>query len=370
MGEQSRPKLLHDRKIRFRQPLIDTLPGRARIDHERRFVTLPGSVGSTRPVYLCQLNHPRDKHPTDDLVGCESMLHYCIVEFLSLALLSECSRAFLAPHRIRQSHGVACQRQPLFLAAASSNKNVEDNDDDDDGVEIDWEALSAELVSEDEDDGLNDGEWLPDRELARQRNERARVYVEKVQHAAKVEKTPSEKRSAQPSTTTTKERASPYTDEEEDVIAAMGGKTHHPQRKREQGFLGDSTLHEIATDYSVPISYLADVLCLWGVPIPIDTHERLGDLVTGEQAFAILEAVNSLDVSALHDRYSNTNLQQLCYEWDIELQQAFELAMKEGWSLPFGVQTCLRVEQENELLRVLGVQGQLEISDYDYDDDY
>jgi hypothetical protein len=30
------------------------------------------------------------------------------------------------------------------------------------------------------------------------------------------------------------------------------------------------------------------------------------------------------------------------------------MAIKEGWSLPFGVQTCLRVEQEDELLRVLG----------------
>jgi hypothetical protein len=95
---------------------------------------------------------------------------------------------------------------------------------------------------------------------------------------------------------------------------------------------------------------------MWGVPIPINIDDRLGDLVTGEQAFALLEAVNSLDVAQLHDRYSNTSLLTLCYEWDIDLQKAFEMAMKEGWSLPFGVQTCLRVEQESELLRVLGGQ--------------
>ena len=140
----------------------------------------------------------------------------------------------------------------------------------------------------------------------------------------------------------------------------MGGKvkpgkdsTTH-QSKREDGFLGDSTLQEIATDYSVPVCYLADVVCMWGAPVPINVHDRLGDLVTGEQAFALLEAVNSLDVAALHDRYSNSNLVQFCYEFDILLQGAFEMAMKEGWSLPFGVQTCLRVEQEDELLRVLG----------------
>ena len=155
----------------------------------------------------------------------------------------------------------------------------------------------------------------------------------------------------------------------------MGGKTHHPQRKREPGFLGDSTLQEIATDYSVPICYIADVLCMWGVTPPINVHDRLGDLVTGEQAFSLLEAVNSLDISALHDRYSNTNLLQLSAEWDIDLQKAFEMAMREGWSLPFGVQTCLRVEQEDELVRVLGNplamsrEGVTEEEYYDDDDD-
>jgi hypothetical protein len=92
---------------------------------------------------------------------------------------------------------------------------------------------------------------------------------------------------------------------------------------------------------------------MWGCPVPINCNDRLGDLVTGEQAFAIVETVNSLDIAALHDRYSNSNLVQICAEWDMDLQAVFEMAMKEGWSLPFGVQTCLQVEQEEELLRVL-----------------
>lgn len=293
------------------------------------------------------------------------MLYCCIILHISLVLLVKCCNAFLARSmatRIHHVHMLPAFRPILF----ASNKAFEDVEDEEEA--IDWETLSAELVSEDDDDGLNDGEWLSDREKARQRNERARMYVEKVQDTVKKVENKQTEQSTTPSTI--KERASPYTDEEEDVIAAMGGKTHHSQRKREEGFLGDSTLQEIATDYSVPISYLADVLCTWGVPIPINIHEKLGDLVTGEQAFALLEAVNSLDVSALHDRYSNTNLQQLCYEWGIELQEAFEMAMKDGWSLPFGVQTCLRVEQEKELLRILGSQGLLRIPDSEYDDDY
>ena len=116
--------------------------------------------------------------------------------------------------------------------------------------------------------------------------------------------------------------------------------------------MGDSTLAEIAIDYSVPVCYLADVMVTWGVPIPINIDDRLGDLVTGEQAFALVEAVNSLDVGALQDRYSNSSLEQLCADWDMDMKQVFEFAMKEGWNLPFGVRTNLRMEQESELLRV------------------
>ncbi|KAL3904002.1 MAG: hypothetical protein SGILL_010233 [Bacillariaceae sp.] len=160
-------------------------------------------------------------------------------------------------------------------------------------------------------------------------------------------------------------RKSPYTDEEEELIEAMGGKNVMKQSKREEGFLGDSTLKDIATDYSVPICYLADVLCMWKVPVPINIHDRLGDMVTGEQAFALVEAIHTLDMGVLNDRYSNENMLQVCAGWNIEINDAFQFAMKEGWSLPFGVRTNLRVEQEDELLRVFSTLYQ---DDDDNDD--
>jgi hypothetical protein len=236
-------------------------------------------------------------------------------------------------------------------AKAKSKGDAEDKEEIEDVVDDDLlRVLSSELVDDDEDGEVD---WMTDREKARILKEESRVYVEQEEKEstseAKQEKSATEGKK-QPDAG--KNRASPYTEEEEDVISAMGGRTRG-SRKRESGFLGDSTLEEIATDYSVPICYLADVLCMWGVPVPINFNDRLGDLVTGEQAFAIVEAVNSLDIAALHDRYSNQNLIQICAEWDMDLQAVFEMAMKEGWSLPFGVQTCLRVEQEEELIRVL-----------------
>jgi hypothetical protein len=203
---------------------------------------------------------------------------------------------------------------------------------------------------DDNDDSADD--WTPDREIAKQRRLDRRIYAEKViQETAAVDAdtlTSNNDSSRQQK----QSRPSAYTDEEEAVIASMGGKTK--SARREQGYLGDSTLQEIARDYSVPICYICDCLCLWGVPVPIDVHARLGDLVTGEQAFALLEAVNSLDVGILHDRYYHQNIVNLCAEWDIPIQDAFAMCMKEGWSLPFGVRTVLRVEQAEELTRVLG----------------
>ena len=136
-------------------------------------------------------------------------------------------------------------------------------------------------------------------------------------------------------------------------MGPMGGPFGGEPAYREEGYLGDSTLKEISMDFSVPISYLADVVASWGVPVPIDPLGRLGDMVTGEQAFAMLEAVHTLDVAALHDRYSEDNLMNICDYYDIDLKEAFDFAMKRGWALPFGVRTFLRVEQEDELLEAL-----------------
>ena len=175
-----------------------------------------------------------------------------------------------------------------------------------------------------------------------------------------------------------------YTQEEEELIASMGGMGPRssgrpstqefaeagtqsavrksrsgpmPPQYREEGYLGDSTLKEISMDYGVPVTYLADVLATWGVPIPIDPNNRLGDMVTGEQAFAVLEAIHTLDVAELHDRYAEDDLMNLCEYYDVDIKDAFDFCMERGWALPFGVRTFLRVEQEEELLDALVGDG-------------
>jgi hypothetical protein len=251
-----------------------------------------------------------------------------------------------------------------------SEVNGDDDDDDETGgVDSTIEAWYNDidvLTGEEGDelglygvDTLDD--WIPDAEVARQRSStKGRPLIpakEILGDMMDTTITTKKKKSSSSSGGASKRmgRPSPYTEEEEDLINAMGGREQNIPgvvSRREDGFLGDSTLYEIAMDYSVPLCYLADVLAVWGVSVPINVHDRLGDLITGEQAFALVEAVNSLDVGTLQDRYSNMNLLQICDEWDIDIKDGFQFAMKEGWSLPFGVRTNLRVEQEDELLRV------------------
>ena len=264
-------------------------------------------------------------------------------------------------HSPQQSQG---RRNNMVLystasKSSSSSSQVGDSPDDESSDDNDgdwWDVDDLEVLQGQGDDFFDDGddeaEWIPDGEMARRKRRMAgpSPAAAAVSDTWHQQQSDSKKRKKS-------DTPSPYTEEEEELIEAMGGKVKPTKsganKQREDGFLGDSTLQEIATDYSVPVCYLADVLTTWGVPVPINVQDRLGDLVTGEQAFALVEAVNSLDVADLHDRYSNQSLIQVCADWDIELKDAFEFAMKEDWSLPFGVQTNLRVEQEDELIRVL-----------------
>eukprot|EP00553_Chaetoceros_curvisetus_P010233 CAMPEP_0204625310 /NCGR_PEP_ID=MMETSP0717-20131115/11070_1 /ASSEMBLY_ACC=CAM_ASM_000666 /TAXON_ID=230516 /ORGANISM="Chaetoceros curvisetus" /LENGTH=257 /DNA_ID=CAMNT_0051640981 /DNA_START=40 /DNA_END=810 /DNA_ORIENTATION=- len=230
--------------------------------------------------------------------------------------------------------------------------------DDKDNVSYD-----PEVVMDDEYDD-EDADWIPDREIAKKAREHrwkpaAADFIKEnggtnantgSQYTVENELNDNINDNPGSSSQTQGGKGTrlTYTDEEEELIEILGGKDMaNPSPKREIGFLGDSTLREIAMDFQVPICYLADVLCGWGVPPPIDPNGLLGDMVTGEQAFAILEAIHTLDVGSLNDRYAEYDLATLCNEYDIELTDAFELAMKEGWNLPFGVRTFLHVEQED-----------------------
>ena len=166
-------------------------------------------------------------------------------------------------------------------AAYSSSSDFEENknigEDDMEEEEPWYENLDVLLDDGDElygDDTEED--WIPDAEKAK--GKRPRGSRELIPAKEVLGDSSSDNKKSQKGFKSDKKRPSPYTEEEEELIAAMGGK--EKASSREIGFLGDSTLREISRDYSVPICYLADVLAMWGVPVPINVHDRLGDLVS------------------------------------------------------------------------------------------
>lgn len=255
-----------------------------------------------------------------------------------------------ATKRISTTYTCCRSKRKSLLSVFSNDKN----------------SVDAELINfnqdDDEDNGYDeDIEWIPDRDRARILREstwkRAEAnpptFIEN-DFADNVNDDEDSDSAQQQQSKNKKEKRLFYTDEEEELIAILGGKDSlNPSPKREIGFLGDSTLREIAMDFQVPLCYLADVLCGWGVPPPINPNIILGDMITGEQAFAILEAIHTLDLGSLNDRYAEFDLETLCFEYDVELSDGFELAMKEGWNLPFGVKTFIRVEQEEYFIEKL-----------------
>lgn len=309
---------------------------------------------------------------------------------LILAKSSDCFVCVHNHHAQRQPRLATNKIGSMFMIKETDKfGSIDEYDDANDGMDP-LDMLGPEVIT-DPDEGFDEyddteEDWVPDIEIAKRISERNLARAEDLigqvaEDNVEVYSTPKKKAGgrsvsanlatdelgttevddyfAGPNTNNAppslqKSKRQIYTDEEEDLINSMGGNSmENPSPKREAGFLGDSTLREISRDFQVPVCYLADVLCTWGVPVPINVDERLGDMVTGEMAFAMAEAVHSMDVGEIYDAYSSFDLAGLCYEYDIELKDAFDFVIKEGWNLPFGVKTHLRIDQEDKLLQAL-----------------
>jgi len=282
-----------------------------------------------------------------------------------------------------------------------------DDDDDDDDDEERVEAGFGSL-SEDEEDDEEEREWLSDMEMVRRAAQttggealtnRNKDTLQKFGAAGGLEVAqladPSDRGDAvrdedyellrdediEDENASIIQQESIYDEDELELINEMGGFQPidpHPSdgnddftnADRETGYLGDSTLMDISHDYTVPICYVADVLTTWGIEPPIDVNAKLGDLVTGEQAFSLLEGLTTLDVDVLNRNYSDDDLMEVCEEYEISIRDAFTFCKTEKYNLPFGVRTFLRVDQEETLVRMLAPNLYGGVSDKDLDGDF
>ncbi len=119
------------------------------------------------------------------------------------------------------------------------------------------------------------------------------------------------------------------------------------------------TVEEVARSYQVPISWIGDALCNFGVVPPIQWTARMGDLIDGEQAFALLEAMHGWDHAIMYDMYTWDSLRELVDSYDLEMSEVLQVCDEEKFALPFGLRSHLRIEQFARLMRRLGLAREL-----------
>ena len=131
---------------------------------------------------------------------------------------------------------------------------------------------------------------------------------------------------------------------------------------------GDLTVEQVAVDYRFPVAYVADVITGFGVQPPISDGAVIRDLLDADQAFALLEAVTSLDASEVDDAYVSFGLDGCARRLDADLAEVFALCVDNNFALPHGVETRLRRDQFDVIARTLGWRADEVRTPFKYED--
>lgn len=147
-----------------------------------------------------------------------------------------------------------------------------------------------------------------------------------------------------------------YWTDEEDEELSLTFSNEDVTLSGDGNAFGDLSVADVANDYRFPISYVADAIIGFGVPPPILDSAKIGELLDADQAFALLEAVNSLDAAEVEDEYVAFDLAKCADLLETDLAEVFALCVERGFGLPHGVETQLRRDQYEALRTALGFQ--------------
>jgi hypothetical protein len=101
------------------------------------------------------------------------------------------------------------------------------------------------------------------------------------------------------------------------------------------------TLREISESYLFSLSFLGDYVVQLGVRPPIDVDAKVGDMMTSEQAFSLLEALTSLDPYESNIEYDSLAADELAQELGLSVEKFCYICEAEKLNLPYGMDTVL-----------------------------
>lgn len=114
------------------------------------------------------------------------------------------------------------------------------------------------------------------------------------------------------------------------------------------------SLQNIAESYGFSLAYLGDFVVQTGCPPPIDTDAPISQLLTGDQIYTLLEAINSLDPLSANEEYDSVLVGELAEELGLTRSEMVGLCSKESVNLPFGLDTVVHMSVASRLRDLVG----------------
>jgi hypothetical protein len=142
----------------------------------------------------------------------------------------------------------------------------------------------------------------------------------------------------------------------DDSVSLFDKKYDSEEDETENCSLAKLSLLEISEAYQFSLAFLGDFAGQLGCDTPIDIDTKLGNIMTGEQVFTMLQALNSLDPLDSNAGYDSVTVSELATDMNVSTQKIVEICIGEQIGLPFGVRSVLHVDVVDQIKRV---------SDYD-----
>ena len=119
------------------------------------------------------------------------------------------------------------------------------------------------------------------------------------------------------------------------------------------------TLREISECYSFSLSYLGDFVMQMGSDSPVDVDVKIGDFLTGQQIYTLLQALNTLDPYETNAEYDTLNLIELADDMNLHVEAVIKICEREDIHLPFGVSTMLHISVVEQLRRAAELDAEV-----------
>jgi len=101
------------------------------------------------------------------------------------------------------------------------------------------------------------------------------------------------------------------------------------------------TLNDISESSCFSLSFLGDFLVQMGCKPPIDINAKLGNLLTGEQIYTLLQAINTLDPFDSNLEYDTVPVEELAEDLGISSNRILKILESKNINLPYGLDTVL-----------------------------